>query len=484
MTLSKDNENNDLTSCKICSLVDLPCIVDSAKSRSSSRSSKRKVSSNNKEVINEKSTKWMLCSSCNEWLHPSCNGLSDKEYSKISQLLETDVEFEFRCIECCISGAVKNSRKSKDIIEVFELEVLGRIRKETNPTKKVDEEVKKTTKTRGVEKTDASKLKTTSTEEAISSTAIQRETDNNTTAVVSVSNTAVAPTSVTTSVVDEKCSTISLVIETEKGDEKKIDSTPDESKSDGDSENEDGPLNITSATVDNRNKIIIIDDIPDSSAYIDSRKILKEINIHCPLFQIEYAYRLTKGGVAIHLHSEEERDRFFDSLPAEAFSGGSKKKLNEQKWYQIFVKNVDRNIDLSEIKKKFDDENIPVHSINRIVNFRFGKPTKVLKLETDLKSCEKLAAKSFVVINNVHCPVEKRKFEPVVRCFGCQAFGHIRKNCKSQIRCERCAGPHINNNCENDEKCVNCNSCHSASSKLCENYIGRYEYLTGKHPIN
>ena len=147
------------------------------------------------------------------------------------------------------------------------------------------------------------------------------------------------------------------------------------------------------------------------------------------------------------------------------------------------MKNVDHNIDLKELERNLISRNIVVNSITRLVDFKLGKPTKVIKIETDFESCEKVVSKSFIVINTIRCPVERRKFEPVVRCYGCQAFGHIRKNCQLQLRCERCGGPHEKNNCQQAEKCVNCNSNHSASSKLCEAYISRYECLTGEYPI-
>ena len=98
MVFSKrDTYTEDSACCKFCSLVDLPCKTENTTDRR--RTSKRKAttgSSSSKDTT----TKWVRCSTCDEWLHPSCNGLSEREYQKISSLLDSDKDFEFRCLEC------------------------------------------------------------------------------------------------------------------------------------------------------------------------------------------------------------------------------------------------------------------------------------------------------------------------------------------------------------------------------------------------
>ena len=446
MTLSTDNNSKEESiPCKFCNFVDLPSECENIE-RKNSRSTRSKGTTSDKRI--DTTTKWVYCSSCEQWLHPSCNGLNEKEFVKISKLLDTDDEFQFKCIECCISVSVQNAKKSRDIIEVFKTQLSSRIKKGATPITQSVVEKKKKRKTSTQSESQGSPNK----------------------AVVCDQNTV-------------KDGTHDVLVSEERKAKETTDSALEVSDVDECAEDVE-QLNITSEKVNNRNKIIVIDDIPNSMIYVDSRKIFKEINSHCPQFKIVYAYRLSKGGVAIHLHSEEDRDRLFDLLPSQAFGGGLKKKLDVSKWYQIFVKNVDHNIDLAELERNLINRNFVVKSITRIVDFKFGKPTKVLKIETDLESCEKFVSKSFIVINNIRCPIEKRKFEPVVRCFGCQSFGHIRKNCQLQLRCERCGGPHDKNNCQQEEKCVNCNGNHSASSKLCEAYISKYECLTGEHPIH
>lgn len=45
----------------------------------------------------------------------------------------------------------------------------------------------------------------------------------------------------------------------------------------------------------------------------------------------------------------------------------------------------------------------------------------------------------------------------IIRCFCCNRYGHMHKDCKDKITCAKCSGSHDINNCtENNLKCVNC----------------------------
>ena len=59
-----------------------------------------------------------------------------------------------------------------------------------------------------------------------------------------------------------------------------------------------------------------------------------------------------------------------------------------------------------------------------------------------------------------------------IRCYQCQRYGHIAKNCHSVIRCGKCGQNHDIKECkdEQQEKCCNCQGNHKASSRDCEFY--------------
>nr|XP_039254403.1 uncharacterized protein LOC120331399 [Styela clava] len=60
---------------------------------------------------------------------------------------------------------------------------------------------------------------------------------------------------------------------------------------------------------------------------------------------------------------------------------------------------------------------------------------------------------------------------PPLRCFNCQSFGHISKNCRGSTRCARCGGRHLTNECEKAERvCLHCKGNHSAAYGGCPRY--------------
>jgi len=70
-----------------------------------------------------------------------------------------------------------------------------------------------------------------------------------------------------------------------------------------------------------RDLIIIVDSIPNPSEYCDSARILKEVRIYSPNIPVKYAYRLARGGIAIHLHRIEDKLTVLKSFTEEAFGG-------------------------------------------------------------------------------------------------------------------------------------------------------------------
>ena len=67
-------------------------------------------------------------------------------------------------------------------------------------------------------------------------------------------------------------------------------------------------------------------------------------------------------------------------------------------------------------------------------------------------------------------------FRSVTQCYQCQGFNHVAKDCKSQIKCMRCARPHKSAECPEEDKdsfrpkCTNCNGDHVAASRECPKF--------------
>ena len=98
--------------CIICNLVDLPS-SDKLDSKKEPKKKGRKTRSSSGFE-----TEWMLCSLCEGWLHPACNGINNKEYIKIKELSDRDSSYYFKCICCCILEAV-DSERNKEIVDIF-----------------------------------------------------------------------------------------------------------------------------------------------------------------------------------------------------------------------------------------------------------------------------------------------------------------------------------------------------------------------------
>jgi len=105
-------------------------------------------------------------------------------------------------------------------------------------------------------------------------------------------------------------------------------------------------------------KILVIDNIENAVDFSSSQKILKEINQYCTRLEIDFAYALAKGGVAIHTQSKEDRNLLIDMLPAESFGGGVKHPPLGRVHQTAFIKNIYTSENAGKITQLFRDKGI------------------------------------------------------------------------------------------------------------------------------
>jgi hypothetical protein len=101
----------------------------------------------------------------------------------------------------------------------------------------------------------------------------------------------------------------------------------------------------------------------------------------------------------------------------------------------------------------------------------------------------------FLTFNNPKLPTAIQvgylnvKVEPYIpnpiRCFSCQKFGHLSKNCQKPPACANCGSiGHDYNSCDNSSKCLNCEKDHPSSSKKCEKWLIEKEIQKTKVTFN
>ena len=228
-----------------------------------------------------------------------------------------------------------------------------------------------------------------------------------------------------------------------------------------------------------REKIIIIDELDKPQDFRHSSTILKEIKKVSDQ-KVELAYPLSKGGIAIHTESKDSRNSLVDLLSAVSFGGGKISTLNKFKKVSFFIKNVDTKVSISEIRTKLQSQGLHNFECDRITNSYTQRPTKTIKVIINSAEESKIL-NTKIKVSGQDCVIEKQ-LGTVIRCYGCQQFGHIAKNCHAAPKCVVCAGSHRSDfSCRNTVKCGNCEGGHLSSDKKCPIFIKQYASFTEQH---
>ena len=125
----------------------------------------------------------------------------------------------------------------------------------------------------------------------------------------------------------------------------------------------------------------------------------------------------------------------------------------------------------------------------KIQNFNFRKVYRLMRNVNGEKIPTASVLVEFIHLDRLprkiyvdFCEYRVRDFEPEpVRCFRCQKFNHVARNCVSKVDvCAKCSKHHPTKECRNEQqpgtssdshvKCFNCKGDHPAYSKECPDY--------------
>lgn len=439
------NAKDEKCPCVICLNVDLPIKFRNTRSA--------------------KNDSWIRCDCCKSWFHACCGGFTPSQYTKINK-----ENLWLKCVVCCFQQLQQFQQPtdcSDDSTSLTNL-VLSAAKNRSLPSASFSGKANRNKKSSQV---------STAVSTPVSSTASVTESNTSKTPQVStspVSCSTVYESHFSTQHLDCSSLTVPLGFNPES-----LPDLPDLDKIPSTNPVDQKPV-IFNAESDT-DKIIIIDNIDNASQFFSSRNILREVHNYFPDIKVEFAYSLAKGGVAIHASSKSDRDLLLYQLPAESFGGGVKHPPKCPTHEVVYIKGVNTSVDLHSFSEFLQKKDIFVNDIRRLTRRHTGKPTAVVRVHCSADSA-KLLLNSKLVINNSHCSTERERSVRVIRCFKCQSFGHLARNCNNTIRCEFCAGSHgEQEQCLGNVKCVNCSSKHPSSSSKCPVYIARYENLAAQH---
>ena len=187
----------------------------------------------------------------------------------------------------------------------------------------------------------------------------------------------------------------------------------------------------------NSNHIVIVDNIKDAQNLKSSKSIKQKLDQHPEFQEVDFAYSLPRGGVAIHFNSEEKAIDVLKKWPGSVFSKTEKPHQTSGKvsCSTGFIKNIDTRLSDNQLRGFFDSAGCKIKEVRKVFHRHSGKPMPIRKVsfesESDLRKAIELQYPFRLNGKQAFCEKEE-KFK-VVRCFSCHRFNHIAANCPLRI---------------------------------------------------
>ena len=206
-----------------------------------------------------------------------------------------------------------------------------------------------------------------------------------------------------------------------------------------------------------------------------SSDIRKEFNKYFPDTALKAAIPTATGSVRLEFDSKTSRDEIISSWKDTMFGGNKGIKSPSLKPSIGIIKEVNTSASIEDITEEIQ----AVYPGTTVDFFRRNmRITGTVKLifknnETYMKAIND----GGIRICNIKYLMEQFVFKPrVIRCFTCQTYGHISKNCRAkQAICGKCCMVgHESKDCTNTSikaaVCYHCKGPHSTGSKDCSEF--------------
>ena len=232
--------------------------------------------------------------------------------------------------------------------------------------------------------------------------------------------------------------------------------------------------------------LVAITEIPEKT-YFNSIKIENMILNSFPKLKetgMWTKYRVNKrhqGKCYVTLPKDHFNENVSEVIKSQTGFQNSKVKvikgINDvpEKTHKVVAIGVHQTISEDDIKTELAKNNVKINKVQRL---RFnGQPTRKVVIQFENEQDMKIALYSGIYFGRIRIRCESYRTTPqVTKCYKCQGFNHIAKDCKNAQKCVRCAGSHKSTECPDKNKdslklkCSNCNGEHVASSKECPKF--------------
>lgn len=135
------------------------------------------------------------------------------------------------------------------------------------------------------------------------------------------------------------------------------------------------------------------------------------------------------------------------------------------------VRGIEKSISMDElIKETVTERNIlAARRLNKKVQTELG--IEYVPSETVVITFQGKILPKYIKLHYCRRKVEVY-ISPVMQCRNCWRYGHINKQCRSKIRCPKCAEEHEEKNCPQEKiTCIFCQSEHKTYDRDCPEYI-------------